>query len=90
MMHDQEKSDLSTVAVKSANKGGKPSAESMERREGAEGNAVESRTRRTPSRESVFQGLDRVRQAAKAKKKESSPLYFTTWTTNCLEQHFPG
>jgi hypothetical protein len=42
----------------------------MERRERAEGNAVESRTCRTPSRESVFQGLDRVRQAAKVKKKE--------------------
>ena len=74
MMHDQKKSDLSILAVKSANKGGKPSAESMERREGAEGNVVENRTRRTPSRESVFQGLDRVRQAAKAKKKEK----FTT------------
>ena len=69
-MHDQKKSDLSILAVKSANKGGKPSAESMERREGAEGNAVKNRTCRTPSRESVFQGLDRVRQAAKAKKKE--------------------
>ena len=29
-----------------------------------------NRTRRTQSRESVFQGLDRVRQAAKEKKKE--------------------
>jgi len=53
-----------------ANKDGQPSAESMEQREGAEGNAVENRTCRTPSRESVFQGLDRVRQAAKARKKE--------------------
>jgi group II intron reverse transcriptase/maturase len=42
----------------------------MEQREGAEGNAVENRMCRTPSRESVFQGLDRVRQAAKARKKE--------------------
>jgi RNA-directed DNA polymerase len=31
---------------------------------------VEPRTRRTPRRESVSQGLDRVRQAAKARKKE--------------------
>ena len=38
MMNDQEKSDLSILAVKSANKGGKLPAESMERREGAEGN----------------------------------------------------
>ena len=70
MMYEQEKSDLSIVAMKLANKGGQPSAESMEQREGAEGNAVENRMCRTPSRESVFQGLDRVRQAAKAKKKE--------------------
>jgi RNA-directed DNA polymerase len=70
MIHDQEKSDLSILAVKSANKGGQPSAESMERREGTEGNAVENRTCRTPSRESVFQGLDRVREAAKVRKKE--------------------
>ena len=39
MMHDQKKSDLSIVAVKSANKAGRPAAESMERREGTEGNA---------------------------------------------------
>jgi group II intron reverse transcriptase/maturase len=70
MIYDQEKSDLSIVAVKTANKGGQPSAESMERREGTEGNAEESRTRRTPSRVSVSQGLDRVREVAKARKKE--------------------
>lgn len=70
MMHEQEKSDLSIVAMKLANKGGKPSAELMEQREGAEGNAEESRTCRTPCRVSVLQGLDRVRQAAKERKKE--------------------
>jgi RNA-directed DNA polymerase len=70
MMYEQEKSDLSIRAMKLANKGGQPSAESMEQREGAEGNAVENRMCRTPSRENVFQGLDRVRQAAKARKKE--------------------
>ena len=68
MMHDQEKSDLSISAGKLANKDGQPSAEPMEQRGRAEGNAVESRTCRTPSRESVFQGLDRVRKAARAKK----------------------
>ena len=66
MMHAREKSDLCIVAKKSANKAGQPGAESMERRRGAEGNTVEPRMRRTPSRESVPQGLERVRQAAKA------------------------
>lgn len=70
MMHEQEKSDLSIVAMKLTNKDGKLSAESMEQREGAEGNAGKSRTCRTPSRGSVSQGLDRVRQAAKERKKE--------------------
>jgi RNA-directed DNA polymerase len=70
MMHGQEKSDLSVVAMKLANKPGQPGAEPAEPREGAEGNTGEPRTCRTPSRESVTQGLDRVRQAAKARKKE--------------------
>jgi RNA-directed DNA polymerase len=70
MMHEREKSDLSTVAKKLANKPGQPGAESVERMEGAEGNMGEPRTRRTPSRESVHQGLARVRQAARARKKE--------------------
>ena len=63
MMHEREKSDSSIVAKKPANKPGQPGAESVERREGAEGNAVESRTCRTPSRGSVPEGLDRVRQS---------------------------
>src|ERR1700736_3516186 len=45
-------------------------AESAERREGTEGNTGEQRTCRTPSRESVSQGLERVREAAKQRKKE--------------------
>ena len=42
----------------------------MEPREGAEGNASEHRTRRTQSRESVSQGLERVRKRARQEKKE--------------------
>jgi group II intron reverse transcriptase/maturase len=56
--------------MKPANKAGQPAAEWAERRVEAKGNTAESRTRRTPSRESVFQGLDRVRQTAKARQKE--------------------
>jgi hypothetical protein len=64
MMHEREKSDPCIVATKPANNPGQPGAESVERREGAEGNTGEPRTCRTPSRESVSQRLDRVRQAA--------------------------
>ena len=70
MMHGREKSDFAIVAMKPANKAGQPAAEWVERRAETEGNMVEPRTRRTPSRESGSQGLDRLRQAAKARKKE--------------------
>jgi RNA-directed DNA polymerase len=70
MMHEWEKSDLFKVAKKPTNKPGQPGAESVERREGAEGNTGEPHTCRTQCRESVPQGLDRVRHAAKARKKE--------------------
>ena len=70
MKNKQEKSDPSTVAERPANKPGQPGAESAEPREGTEGNAGEQHTCRTPSRESVFQGLERVREAAKQRKKE--------------------
>ena len=77
MKNEQEKSDPSIVAKRPANK---PhiaevdlwgsGAESAEPREGTEGNTGEQRTCRTPSRESVSQGLERVREAAKQRKKE--------------------
>jgi RNA-directed DNA polymerase len=65
VMHGREKSDFAIVAMKPANKTGQPAAEWVEPRAEAEGNTVEPRTRRTPSRESVSQGLDRVRPAAR-------------------------
>jgi RNA-directed DNA polymerase len=70
MTHELEKSDPSIVATKSANNSGRSEAESMERREGAEGNMGKTRTHRTPSRESVFSGLERVRERARQEKKE--------------------
>src|SRR6202165_2258007 len=69
-MHGREKSDSAIRAMKPANKAGQPAAEGVEQRAEAEGNMVATRTRRTRSRESGSQGLDRVRQAAKARKKE--------------------
>ena len=66
-----EKSDLAVVAMKPANKAGSPAAEAVEPREGTKGNADQPRTRRTQSRESVSQGLERVRQAARQRKRQS-------------------
>ena len=70
MMHEPEKSDPSTVASKPANKSEGSDAESVERREGAEGNTNKDRMRRTQSRVSMSSGLERVRERAKAEKKE--------------------
>src|SRR3954471_21816970 len=61
MMHGREKSDLAIGAAKPANNDGRPSAELVEQRAGAEGNAGQDRTRRAQNRASVSQGLDRVR-----------------------------
>jgi len=68
MMHDGEKSDPAIVAQKPANKVEQSAAESVERRAGAEENANQDGTLRTPSRAGVSNGLDRVRTAARLGK----------------------
>jgi RNA-directed DNA polymerase len=80
MKHGPEKSDLSIVAMKLANKTGQPEAEPVERRERAEGNTEGQHTRRTQSRESVSQGLDRLREAAQQGEKErfTALLHYVT------------
>ena len=65
MTNEQEKSDLFIVAMKLANKPGRPGAESVEPRKRTEGNTAEPHTCRTQSRESVSQRLDWVRGAAR-------------------------
>ena len=69
-MHGREKSDSAIVAVKPTNKAGRPAAEAAEPRAGTKGNAEQQGTLRTQSRESASQALDRVRKAAREKKKE--------------------
>jgi RNA-directed DNA polymerase len=70
MMHEPEKSDSSIVATKPANKSEQSEAEPVEPREGAKGNTSKPHTHRTRSRDSVSTGLERVRERAKANKKE--------------------
>ena len=76
MMYGQEKSDLPIVATKRANKLGKLGAELVERRGGAKGNTGESNTSRTQSRMDVSQRLDRVRKAARQRKKQRFTALF--------------
>lgn len=88
MIHDQEKSDSPIVAVKSANKPAQTGAESMEPRGEAKGNTGRNRTCRTPSRESVSQGLNRVRQAAKERKKDRFTALYHHLTVELLREAF--
>src|SRR5947209_13212449 len=64
MMHGHEKSDSAIVAGKPTNKAGSTAAEPVERRVEAKGNASQQSTRRTQSRVSVSQALERIRQTA--------------------------
>ncbi len=70
MTHGCGKSDSAVVAGKSVNKAEQLVAEPMERRAGAKGNADQQTTRRAQNRESVSQALQRIRQAARQRKKE--------------------
>ena len=65
MMYGLEKSDSAIRAKKLANKAGQPVAEWAEQRAGTKGNTGQPHTRRTQSRDSVSQGLDRVRHVCR-------------------------
>ncbi len=88
MMHDHEKSDLAIVASKPTNKAGKPAAEPVERRAGTEGNARQQSTRRAQDRASVSQALERVRQAARHRKKERFTTLFHHLSPQMLRTAF--
>jgi RNA-directed DNA polymerase len=70
MMNGHEKSDPAIVAVKPTNKAEPSAAEPVEPRAGTEGNADQDGTPRTPSREGMSHGLERVRKTARERKKE--------------------
>ena len=88
MMHEQKKSDLFKVAKKPSNNLGQPGAETVERREGAEGNTAKPPTCRTQCRASVPQRLDRVRQAAKARRREGFTALFHHLTVDLLKEAY--
>jgi RNA-directed DNA polymerase len=70
MTHGREQSDPVVVAGKPPNRAGRPAAEAVERRAGAEGNADQHSTHRAQDRERVAQGLARIREAARRRKEE--------------------
>src|SRR5207253_2937425 len=88
MMNGREKSDSAIVAMKPANKAGQPAAEWVEQRAGTKGNAGQPRTRRAQNRSGVSQGLERVRQAARQRKKEKFTALLHHVTTDLLREAF--
>ena len=72
------------TAVKPTNKAGQPAAEPVEPRAGTKGNASQQSTRRAQDRASVSQALDRVRKAAKQRKKEQFTALFHHITIDML------
>ena len=74
--------------MKPANKAGQPAAEWVEPRTGTKGNTEQPHTRRTQSRESVSQGLDRVRNAARQRKKEKFTSLLHHVTVDLLRESF--
>jgi RNA-directed DNA polymerase len=98
MMNGPEKSDPAIVAMKPANKADRTApqrcaanpnaAELVERRAGTKGNAGQQSTRRTQSRESVSQALDRIRQVAREREQERFTTLYHHININLLEQAF--
>jgi RNA-directed DNA polymerase len=88
MMNGCEKSDSAIVAAKPANNAEQSAAESVEPRAEAKGNAGQQSTRRTQNRESVSQALERIRHAARQRKKEKFTTLFHHLTIEQLEAAF--
>lgn len=88
MMYGPEKSDSAIRAKKPANKAAQVEAEWVEQRAGTKGNAEQSRTPRTQRRASVSQGLDRVRHAARQRKKEKFTALLHHVTIDLLRDAF--
>src|ERR1700739_3734334 len=97
MMNGPEKSDPAIVATKPVNKaepsaersaGETYAAEPVERRAGTKGNAGQQSTRRTQSRGSVSQALERIRKVARERRKEKFTALLPQITIDLLEEAF--
>ena len=88
MMNDHEESDPAIVAMKLANNAGLPAAERVEPRAGTKGNASQQSTRRAQDRESVIPALDRIRTAARHRKKERFTALFHHINPEALRMAF--
>jgi retron-type reverse transcriptase len=74
--------------VKPANKADRSAAEPVEPRAGTKGNASQQSTCRAQNRESVTQALERIRQAARQRKKETFTSLTNHISTDLLRMAF--
>jgi RNA-directed DNA polymerase len=88
MTHGREKSDSAIVAGKPTNNVERSTAVPAEPRAEAEGNASQQSTCRAQDWESVSQALERIRQAARQRKKEKFTALFHHLTIDLLEDAF--
>jgi len=87
-MNGQEQSDSGIVAEKPTNKAGRLAAEWVELRPGTKGNAEQQRMHRTQGRARMSQSLDRVRKAARLRKKDRFTALFHHITVDTLRTAF--
>ena len=88
MMHGRGKSDSAIVAVKPTNEAERSAAEPVEPRAEAKGKASQQSTGRMQSRETVEQALDRIRKAARERKKERFTALLHHISIEHLEEAF--
>src|SRR5467141_367869 len=87
-MHEPEEADSVIVAMKPTNKAEQSVAEPVEPRTESKGNADQQSTRRAQDRASVSQALERVRQAARQRKKERFTALFHHISVELLRLSF--
>src|SRR5271165_3710499 len=88
MMNGRGESDSAIVAAKPTNNAERSAAEPAEPRAEAKGNAGQQSTRRAQSRVSVSQALERIRQAARVRKKEKFTALLHHISIDHLEEAF--
>ena len=88
MMHGRGESDSAIVAGKPTNKAERSAAEPVEPRAEAKGNASQQSTGRAQSRGTVSQALERIRQAARQRKKEKFTALLHHVSIDLLDEAF--
>ena len=88
MMNGPGKSDSAIVAVKLANEAERSAEELVEPRAGTKGNVGQQSTRRTQNRESVSPELERIREAARERKRERFTALFHHLTIDRLRKAY--